>query len=312
MSSAPYQEGIAEFAEIGWRPGDTPRVNQRTCPWSISNETCEQVPIGVEHIYHAAEWGHEAPKRDIEFAIFVLHLESGVAREFSSHIRVSVGSCVLVRLDSTCYAFTAAHVLRDAGDAPLWFPPQGKGEKFLRLPQSAGLTLLVDRGGLDIGILMLPASTLSAFEHGVFLTGSEIAETDQPDETGFTSFYYVLGYSGSRTQARVTAKTRQINQRSFQVSTSVVSAAEYSRENLSQSDHILLDYDHNEIVIKRRRVTPPMLQGVSGGGVFHLSRSTQQGPLVAIATENPRRSRLIVGTRIRHFLDAARELRGRL
>jgi hypothetical protein len=255
-----------------------------------------------------------AAQKEVERRELAERLQRAVMPLFKYHRGYpgTLGSCVLVRLDSTCYAFTAAHVLRDAGDAPLWFPPQGKGEKFLRLPQSAGLTLLVDRGGLDIGILMLPASTLSAFEHRVFLTGSEIAETDQPDETGFTSFYYVLGYSGSRTQARVTAKTRQINQRSFQVSTSVVSAAEYSRENLSQSDHILLDYDHNEIVIKRRRVTPPMLQGVSGGGVFHLSRSTQQGPLVAIATENPRRSRLIVGTRIRHFLDAARELRGRL
>src|SRR5579863_10542362 len=30
----------------------------------------------------------------------------------------TLGSCVLVRLHSTCYAFTAAHVLRDAGSAP--------------------------------------------------------------------------------------------------------------------------------------------------------------------------------------------------
>jgi len=223
----------------------------------------------------------------------------------------ALGSCVLVRLDSTCYAFTAAHVLRDAGDAPLWFPPRGEGEKFLLLPRSAGLTLLVDSGGLDIGVLMFPASTLGAFEHRVFLAGSEIDPGDQPDETELTSFYYVLGYSGSRTQVKVSPKTRRIKQQSFQVSTFTVSAAEYSRENLSQSDHLALDYDHNEIVIKRKRVTPPMLQGVSGGGVFHLSRSTHQGPLVAIATENRRRSRLIVGTRIRHFLNAARELSSR-
>jgi hypothetical protein len=224
----------------------------------------------------------------------------------------TIGSCVLVRLDSTCYVFTAAHVLRDAGDAPLWFPPRGEGEKFLRLPQSAGLALLADRSGLDVGVLILPANTLSAFEHRVFLTGSEIDPGDQQDEAGLTSFYYVLGYSGSRTQAKVSAKTRQINQRSFQVSTFIASAPEYARENLSQSDHILLDYDHKEIAIKRKRVTPPRLQGVSGGGIFHLSGITQQGPLVAIATENRRLSRLIVGTRIQHFLDAARDLRGRL
>ena len=220
----------------------------------------------------------------------------------------TLGSCALVRLDSTCYVFTAAHVLRDAGSAPLWFPPQGNGEKFLRLPRSTGLTLLADRSGLDVGVLILPASTLGAFEHRVFLTGSEIDEDDHPDETDFTSFYYVLGYSGSRTQVKVSHGPRHINQQSFQVSTSAVSAAEYSRENLLQAGHILLDFDHKEIVIKRKRVTPPRLQGVSGGGVFHLSRSTHEGPLVAIATENRRSSRLIVGTRIRHFLDAAREL----
>jgi hypothetical protein len=220
----------------------------------------------------------------------------------------TLGSCVLVRLDSTCYAFTAAHVLRDAGSAPVWFPPRGKGEKFLRLPQSKDLTLVADHGGLDIGVVIIPASTLSAFQHRVFLTGTDIDEDDQPDETARASFYYVLGYSGSRTQVKVSTQPRRINQQSFQLSTSVVSAAEYSRENLSQSEHVLLDFDHKEIMIRRKRVTPPRLQGVSGGGVFHLSSSTQQGPLVAIATENRRKSRLIVGTRIKHFLNAARDL----
>jgi hypothetical protein len=177
----------------------------------------------------------------------------------------TLGSCVLVRLDSTCYAFTAAHVLRDAGDAPLWFPPRGEGEKFLSLPRSAGLTLLVDRSGLDVAVLMLPASALGAFEHRVFLTGSEIDPGDQQDEIGLTSFYYVLGYSGSRTQVKVRPKARRINQQSFQASTFEVSAAEYARENLSQLKHILLDFDHKEIVIKRKRVTPPMLQGQRRG-----------------------------------------------
>jgi hypothetical protein len=108
----------------------------------------------------------------------------------------TLGSCVLVRLDSTCYAFTAAHVLRDAGSAPVWFPPRGKGEKFLRLPLSTDLTLIADRSGLDIGVVIIPASTLDAFKHRVFLTGSEIDEDDQPDETARASFYYVLGYFG--------------------------------------------------------------------------------------------------------------------
>jgi hypothetical protein len=36
-----------------------------------------------------------------------------------------------------------------------------------------------------------------------------------------------------------------------------------------------------------------------------------RGPLVAIATENRRGSRLILGTRIKHFLAMVRELKAR-
>ena len=47
-----------------------------------------------------------------------------------------------------------------------------------------------------------------------------------------------------------------------------MNAAEYLLEEMSQADHILLDFDHKEIVIEGRRVNPPKLQGVSGGAFF--------------------------------------------
>ena len=40
-----------------------------------------------------------------------------------------IGSCVLIRLDSGFYAFTAAHVIRDAGSAKFFAPSEGKGGK---------------------------------------------------------------------------------------------------------------------------------------------------------------------------------------
>jgi hypothetical protein len=100
-----------------------------------------------------------------------------------------------------------------------------------------------------------------------------------------------------------------IHQRSFHCLTNPVDAAEYLQEGMSHADHVLLDFDHKEIVIGGKRVNPPKLQGVSGGGIFHISRETKQRPLVAIATQNRRNSRLIVGTRIKHFLAMARELK---
>jgi hypothetical protein len=224
-----------------------------------------------------------------------------------------LGSCVLVRLDSDYYAFTAAHVLRDVGSSRLSAPSTGKGGTLLPLPPSTGwLSPTTSDNDLDVGVLALPASALGAFERRVFLTGPEIDQADQPDDTGFASSYFVLGYSASRTQVKISHERFQIEQKSFHCMTSPVDAAEYARENVSQSDHLLLDFDHKDIVVAKKRVTPPRLQGVSGGGVFRISRDTRQGPLVAIAARNLRNSRIIVGTRLKHFLSMAREMKATL
>jgi hypothetical protein len=216
-----------------------------------------------------------------------------------------IGSCVLVRLHSDHYAFTAAHVLRQAGTSRLGAPAGGT---LLPLPWSAAWTSS-NGDTRDIGVLALPASTLGVFEQCVFLSGREIDENDLPDDDAITSFYFVLGYPASRRQTKISHPAHQVRLKSFHCNTSPVDAAEYVHENLAQADHILLDFDHKDIAIRGARVTPPRLQGVSGGGVFHITRNTMQGPLVAIATENPQNSRLVVDTRLKHFLAAARGLK---
>jgi hypothetical protein len=218
-----------------------------------------------------------------------------------------IGSCVLVRLDSDFFAFTAAHVIRDAESAPLFASSEGRGGKLLPL-RTAHLQPSGRQGDLDVAVLVLPPNQ-GPFQQRTFLAGAEIDQDDRPDEHGLESFYFVLGYSASRTQVKVSRAELRIHQRSFHCSTNPVEAAEYAQEQMSQADHILLDFDHKEIKVEGKRVSPPKLQGVSGGGVFHISRKTNRGPLVAIATQNPRRSKLIVGTRIKHFLAMVRELK---
>lgn len=222
-----------------------------------------------------------------------------------------IGSCVLVRLDSESYAFTAAHVIRDAGSAILFAPSEGKGGKLQPLPPcTAHLNSSGGSNDLDVCVLALAARRLGAFQRHVFLAGAEIDEEDQPDDQDdLRSFYFVLGYSGSRTQVKISKAERRINQQTFLLSTHPADAAEYLQERMPKLDHILLDFDHKEIRIGGRPANPPRLQGVSGGGIFQISRKAMRGPLVAIATENRRRSRLIVGTRIKHFLAMARELK---
>jgi hypothetical protein len=221
-----------------------------------------------------------------------------------------IGSCVLVRLDSDFFAFTAAHVVRAAGPALLFAPSEGSGGELLPLPPcTAHLSSSRRENDLDVGVLVLPTTQLGPFRQRVFLAGAEVDQDDRPDDQGIASFYLVLGYSASRTQVKVSRAKRHIHQQSFHCSTGPVDAAEYQQEGMSQSDHLLLDFDHKEIVIGGRRANPPKLQGVSGGGIFHISREKNQGPLVAIATQNRRTSRLIVGTRIKHFLAMVRELK---
>ena len=221
-----------------------------------------------------------------------------------------IGSCVLVRLDSDFFAFTAAHVVRDAGSALLLAPSEGRGGKLLPLPRcTAQLNFSGMDNDLDVGVLILPVHQLGPFQHHVFLSSAETDQDDRPDDHGLTSFYFVLGYSASRTQVKVSKAKRHIHQQSFHCSTYHVVAAEYLQQQMSQADHILLDFDHQEIVIGGRRVNPPKLHGVSGGGIFHISKETNLGPLVAIATQNRRSSRLIVATRIKHFLAMVRELK---
>jgi hypothetical protein len=221
-----------------------------------------------------------------------------------------IGSCVLVRLDSDFFAFTAAHVVREAASAPLFAPSEGKGGKLLPLPpHTAHLNSSGRENDLDVGVLVLAARQMGSFQRRAFLTDTEIDGNDRLDDRGLKSFYFILGYPASRSQVKVSKAELRIYQQSFHCCTSPVDSAEYLHEQISQADHISLDFDHKEIVVRGRRANPPKLQGVSGGGIFHISRATKQGPLVAIATQNRRSSRLIVGTRIKHFISLVRELK---
>ena len=219
-----------------------------------------------------------------------------------------IGSCVLVRLETEYYAFTAAHVIEEIGSSRVWAPSTAAGGKLLSLP---GCTAHLSPAGslLDVGVLVLTSDNLGPFQEHVFLGDWDIDQDDRPDDRVLgPSFYFVLGYSASRTQVNVSKAEHRIFQKSFHCVTSPVMPAEYVAEDVAEEDHILLDFDHREIMVGGSRADPPRLQGASGGGIFHIARSTMQGPLVAIATQNRRNSRVILGTRIKHFLEMVRKL----
>lgn len=220
-----------------------------------------------------------------------------------------LASCVLVRVDRNLYAFTAGHVLEDAGTSVLWASP-GPMQKLRPLPCSVGYQTPAASavGDLDIGILPLRASVLGDFARCTFLDGLDLDEEDRPDDRGLAASYFVLGYSASRSQARVSHTAHHIDQTSFQLMTYPPGPGVYSQEGLPQADHLLLDFDHYDVLVGGKAANPPKLQGVSGGGVFYVKKGRPRTPLVAIATRHRRAARLLVGTRLKHFLRAARQL----
>jgi len=141
-------------------------------------------------------------------------------------------------LDSDFFAFTAAHVVRDAGSALLLAPSEGRGGKLLPLPPcTAHLNFSGRDNDLDVGVLVLPAHQLGPFRQHVFLASTEIDQDDLPDDQGLRVILFRPRYSGSRTQVKVSKAKRHIHQQSFNCSTYPVNAAEYLQEEMSQAEN---------------------------------------------------------------------------
>jgi hypothetical protein len=119
--------------------------------------------------------------------------------------------------------------------------------------------------------------------------------------------YLVFGYSVARSQVQIDHHEKHIKQTSLQLTTSAAEPGKYLAHGLSSADQLVLDYDHERIDVDGSPTNMPQLQGVSGGGVFHLPIG---GParLVAVATEHLKPKRLIVATQVAHVVRLARHL----
>jgi hypothetical protein len=217
------------------------------------------------------------------------------------------GSCVLVRLDGRHYAFTAGHVVKAVGSSHLWAAAEnGKVEP---LPYAKLYRRGADGdelGDIDMGIVPLKSGSLGPFARCRFL--DDVDAEDKVEHRWSVNFYFVTGYPVSRSQSRIDHRSKRIDVKLFHLATNPPRGDPYEKELLSRAEHLVMEFDHKDTVVEGEKVNPPNLQGVSGGGIFCISRSSNTGPLVAIATEHRKSSRILVGTRVKHFVNFAREL----
>jgi hypothetical protein len=80
-------------------------------------------------------------------------------------------------------------------------------------------------------------------------------------------------------------------------------------DGISPHEHLVLDYDENQIVQDGERKQPPAVYGVSGGPIFRFKRQEPDNmKLVGIAIEHHKQERIIVGTKIMVAARLARDV----
>jgi hypothetical protein len=117
-----------------------------------------------------------------------------------------------------------------------------------------------------------------------------------------------MGYPASNKQSEINHRRMKIQLRSFHLATNPPPTDLYEKERLDRSLHLIVEFDSKNTLVARKRVVPPKPQGISGGAILCIPRAGYTGPLVAIATEHRKQSHLFVGTRVRYFVQIAREL----
>jgi hypothetical protein len=140
-----------------------------------------------------------------------------------------LGTCVLVLVDSNFFAFTAGHVLDDAGRSTLLVPADGK---LIPLPSSESFrsSRNCDGRDLDVGVIPLSATGLGGIAQKVFLALTDRDEADMPNEPSLASFHFVPGYPASRKLFKIDHGNRRILQHSFQVQTSLLNPEHMRRK----------------------------------------------------------------------------------
>lgn len=210
-------------------------------------------------------------------------------------------TCTLIEHAGCKFFVTAAHALEDRGDSDIYFANTASG-KIEQVPvNSAYFPVEREQGPKPLDIAVAPVTPRNAgeFDGCRFLAADDFAVADRPDHSNpALSLYFMVGFSASRSRYRIHAQRRRINQDAFPLTAIPSTPEKYAAGALDEGVHLAIDYDERDINRSGKRVVPPRLQGVSGGGMFRFNGLSNEIKLVAIAVEHRRNERIIVGTRI--------------
>ena len=215
-----------------------------------------------------------------------------------------VGSCVLLQSNGQRYLISAAHVLDNFINRPLFV---GTASKWHQLVGEFRITKLEpgttrEDDPYDYGFFPVSESDAAELDGCRFLTADQLALEENPVfDAPYRSKYLALGWPRNRLNLRRKERTTEPQNVAF---TGVIAPAEaYASYDRSPSVHILIEYEPKQMSTRAGLRLPPSFDGMSGGGIFTvpgLQRLGDDSPprLAGITIEVWRDRDLYVGTRI--------------
>lgn len=206
-----------------------------------------------------------------------------------------VGSSVLIRIATQSFLITAAHVMDDAKEQPLFVG----GTDSLINPEaqfySTRKPLSGDRKDdkLDLSVVPLSEDIVNKLGHSCLFLGLDDIDAHERSEP--TSGYIIIGYPGTKQPKQ---KGNQLDYIPMFLGTIGVPFNEYDPCGINPNTNLLLRFTKNRVHNKHRLETAPDPHGMSGGGVWRVDGSVGRVQLVAIQHEYLHRGHLILATKI--------------
>jgi hypothetical protein len=187
------------------------------------------------------------------------------------------GTSILVRHRDVEFMVTAAHVLRDNGNAnPLFLSFGGRN---IQLDGPALMTPLTDSNDLDIAVFDLRVHP----ELHVLFDGYRVNSLEHPDTLPphARSHYYIFGYPFRK--ATHDRKTKTIQIRPLDYITNEAENDLYTKYGANKETSLLVGYDpKNTNDSKKIKRMAPHPHGASGGPIFRVLIDNDDHPMMLI------------------------------
>lgn len=210
-----------------------------------------------------------------------------------------VGTCLAVRIGEYPILLTAGHVLDLADERPLAIVVdnelreiRGEVTRFRPVPERAAGGDHIDVGAVILTPECTPNDLLSLVDLQLIIPPHAPVDA-----------YMVMGYPCSRN--RDSLQGEQFRARLYHFLTKEASTEGYRTLDRDPADQIVLHFNRKDVWRPEGRFTAPNLNGISGGGVWHLAPESgiplPQAELAAIAVEWHDKARVkhVLSTRIR-------------